>query len=198
MFRKMVESIYKIGCAIGNYIWWPIWSNVRWSKYATKDTFVREEDKVKTLTDIKNLVVRLYEKFEWTKDGVDELFDSICPPPYNYKRYCDGLLKDDCDGFHSLVYHCLKNSGIECYLLSTCAIGSGHCVLIFKYRNKWYVNDYRTVYAGYETAQEAVAAYNIEYVKKYSGAKSDVLFNSTVSYNYNTAKFSAGKVANLK
>lgn len=60
----------------------------------------------------------------------------MCPPPYNYERYLKGVLKDDCDGFHALVYHCLFNCDINCCLLAVESPKGSHCVLLFKYGDK--------------------------------------------------------------
>jgi hypothetical protein len=78
----------------------------------------------------------LYAKFDYTKDGIDQLGDSITPPPQNYAHYLQDTVKDDCDGFHSLMYHCVKKSGIECYLLSVVSNDGGHCVLVFNVNGK--------------------------------------------------------------
>lgn len=55
------------------------------------------------------------------------------PPPQVYRDYMGGLVKDDCDGFHSLVLHCLRVNGVRCYLLAVEARGAGHCVLLMQY-----------------------------------------------------------------
>ena len=177
--------------------WWPMWSNFRFRNCIRKDTCLKEEDTVHNLTEIKALVKKLYEDFDYERDSFDQLGDAITPPPQNYKYYLDKTLKDDCDGFHSLVYHCLYNSGIECYLLGVCAIGCGHCVLLFKYKDKWYVNDYTKVYPGFETAQEAINNYNDNYIKLY-GAQSTVYINHTIKYTYDNGKFKTVRIKDLK
>ena len=178
-------------------IWWCFWSSIRFRKAIRDDIPLKEEDKVKTLKDIKFLVNRLYSKFTYTKDGVDQLGDAITPPPQNYQYYLNGELKDDCDGFHSLVYHCLHGSGIECYLLTVTAEGAGHCILLFKLNNKWYTIDYTSVSKGYDTAEIAVQSYNEIFPVKYK-AKSLVLFNGLVGFNYNTKCFYLSSTDMLK
>ena len=59
------------------------------------------------------------------------------------------------------------------------------------------MNDYTTVYEGFETAQEAVADYNERYIKIY-GAKSEVVYNGIVDYSCETGKFKAYKLKNTK
>ena len=181
-----------------NCIWWPFWSNIRWNSECKLEAQVEEAHLVKNLTEIKTLVKTLYTNFNWTADGADQLGDSICPPAYNYKRWQESVLKDDCDGFHSLVYHCLSASNIECYLLSVTHLKGGHCVLLFKYNGKWYVNDYTRVHKGFATAAEAIADYNTTYIKSYEQGKQKYLYNAIVSFDYKAHKFRTVKLKNLK
>ena len=177
--------------------WWPFWSNIRFKKAIRYDRTLEKEDIVMNLTDIRSQVKKLYNKFTWTRDGIDQLGDAITPPPQNYYQYLSGELRDDCDGFHSLVYHCLYNSGFECYLLSVIALGGGHCVLLFKSKNdKWYVNDYNDIYGGFDTAAEVVEHYNKIYEINYK-PKSEVVANDIFSYDYNKGKFSLDKIKKL-
>lgn len=139
------------------------------------------------------LVRKLYSKFVWTKDDATELGDSITPPAQNYLNYLNGKLYDDCDGFHSLVYHCLRASNIQCYLLSVITIDGGHCVLVFNYQDKWYVNDYNDVYSGFATLKEAVEDYNKKYIKIYNDNLGEVVYNGFIHYDYKTGKFRSVK-----
>jgi hypothetical protein len=195
---KIKKFFLKLFSPFANEVWWPNWSNRRW-KNAIKYVELKEEDKLEKLTkaNITILVKKLYKNFHWTADGITELWDSITPPAQNYQHYLDGELRDDCDGFHSLVYHCLHNNGIECYLLSAIAVGAGHCVLVFKLNDKWYVVDYSTVLNGYDTLQEAIDNYNIHYVDVYN-AESEVVYNGLIQYDYQTGKFSSVKNQLLK
>lgn len=93
--------------------------------------------------------------------------------------------------------HCLRHSGIECYLLSAVAVGGGHCVLIFKFNDKWYVNDYTSVYDGFERAEDAIYDYNEIYAKVYK-TKSYVVYNGIVDYDCTTGKFKALKIKDLR
>lgn len=173
-------------------IWWSCWSTIRFKDCIRHDKEIEDEDRVYTLEDIKALVKKFRLKFEWTADGADQLWDAITPPPQNYFHYKQGILKDDCDGFHSLVYHCLYNSGIKCYLMSVNAINGGHCVLLFQLDGKWYVDDYGYVYPGFDTYQEAITNYNKEYQKDYK--TKPVLFNGFITYDYEDGKFHVGKI----
>ena len=188
----MKKFLWKLFAPFANEVWWPIWSNFRWRK-VLKDYPVAEEHMVKNLTETRALVKVLYNGFKWTADDIKDLGDSITPPAQCYKDFSDGLLEDDCDGFHSLVYHCLAKSGMRCYLLSVVSDNGGHCVLVFENKGKWYVNDYYKVYDGYATLKEAVDAYNIEYIKRYCKEGSEVVYNGFIEFNYQTGKFRSVK-----
>ena len=167
--------------------WWCWWSNTRFKDAIRDNKKVNDEDLVSTYKQVQTLVAKLYKKFKWTADGPDQLWDAMTPPPQNYQHYLDGLLKDDCDGFHALVYHCLYNSGIKCSLFTANAINSGHCILVFTLNSKWYVVDYSKVYKGYDTLEEAIDEYNKVYPTIYKSK--EILFNGFVQYNYETGKW---------
>lgn len=167
--------------------WWCWWSNYRFKKSIRNNLKVNEEDLVSTYKQVQALVAKLYKKFEWTADGADQLYDAMTPPPQNYQYYLDGLLKDDCDGFHALVYHCLYNSGIKCSLFTANAINSGHCILAFTLSDKWYVVDYNKVYKGYDTLEEAVDEYNKVYPTIYNSKK--IIYNGFIQYDYEKGKW---------
>ena len=188
----MKKFLWKIFAPFANEVWWPLWSNFRWRK-ALKDHSVADEHMVKNLTETRALVKVLYNGFKWTADDIKDLGDSITPPAQCYRDFCNGLLEDDCDGFHSLVYHCLAKSGMRCYLLSVVSDDGGHCVLVFENKGKWYVNDYSKVYDGYTTLKDAVEAYNVEYIKRYCKEGSEVVYNGFIEFNYQTGKFRSVK-----
>ncbi len=167
---------------------WVAWSNFRFRKLERFNTEVDGKDKVKDINDIVNLVQRLYSKFKYTNDGIDQLFDAIVPPPETYKQYKEGLLKDDCDGFHSLVYHCLKASGIPCYLLVTSSVKAGHCTTVFKYKNLWYVCDYTGIYGSTKELYTTIEEFNQYFQEKYSKEK-PVTYNAFIGYDYEKGKF---------
>lgn len=181
--------------------WWVSWSNVRWRKH-TEDIELEPDDEIGSIDsiyDIAQVAKNMYFDFEWTKDGIDELKDSICPPPYNYRRIKKGILEDDCDGFSSLMYHCLAKSGIKCYLMAVAAVGGAHCVLLFYVNGLWGIVDYDDVYYGFETAKEAIKTYNTEFIEMYVDDQSQkVQSNFFVVYDYNKKKFKTAKVKEIK
>ena len=186
--NKFTKWFLTIGAKFACEKWWPFWSNIRWHKAIRTNIEILDTDKVKTVSEARQLVSKVYKKFTWTKDGADQLWDSITPPPQNYQNYLDGEIKDDCDGFHSTIYHFLYNSDLECYLLSVIARGCSHCVLIFKLGKSWYVDDYDKVYNGFSTIEAAIEDYNTKYIQMYT-TKSEVYYNSLTKFDYEKGKF---------
>lgn len=175
---------------------WVIWSNIYYKskKVELHSTQIDSEDKVKTIDNIDHLVKKLYRYFNYTKDGAELLGDAIIPPCEAYKKYKEGLLKDDCDGFHSLVYHCLIQSGLRAYLLTAQTKKNGHCVTIFRFEGLWYVVDYNNVYGGCRRLEPSIGEFNTYYESNYhKGDK--VVINELYEYNYTSGKF---KLLNFK
>lgn len=175
---------------IRNYFW-IVWSNVHYRNLKGTEmhsTKVDDEDKVKTLSDVEKLTKRLYRYFEYTKDGAELLFDAILPPCEAYKKYKEGKLKDDCDGFHSLVYHCLKQSGFRTYLLTAQTKKTGHCVTVFRYEGLWYVVDYNNIYGSCRRLEPSIGEFNTYFETNYvNGDK--VVINELYEYDYTKGKF---------
>ena len=189
-------------------MWWVFWSNLRFKK-SVKHISVRDEDLIDGYdpVTVRKLCSTIYKKFKYTPDGFDKLWDAITPPTQNYKDYTEGEVRDDCDGFHSLLYYFLSygcDKGEEflkvghIYLLSVCAKGGGHCVLVYEYNHKWHVIDYKTVYKGFNTLEEAVADYNKDYVVKYKDIKGDVFYNGLVEYDFGKEKFKRVRFKDVK
>lgn len=173
---------------------WCWWSNIRFKKSERFNTSILDIDKVSNLNEIKNLVKKLYNSFIWTADDITQLGDAVTPPPETYKQYLEHPLKDDCDGFHSLVYHCLYCSNIECYLLTVnpAKMGDGHCILVFKLNDRWHINDYNIIYNGFSTIEDAIKNYNEKYPSIYK--TKEVVYNGLVKYDYKEGKFIKVKV----
>lgn len=183
MANSFLSKIYPL-----MHFWWITWSNHRWkdverhNQEIDKELFGYKQLGIKTYLDVDILTNNVYKKFEWTRDGVDQLFDSICPPPYNYVRYKTGVLKDDCDGYHALMYHILHANGIECYLMSVADWLWGHCILLFKLDNKWYTMDYTTIHKGFENVEDSIKEYDEDYAKRCRRKYLDT--NGFVEYDY--------------
>ena len=196
IFSKVWQSVYCFFSAIAVNFWWPVWSNLRFKNAERSDILVTDEDTVYSIGEIKMLICRIYKKFNYTADDASQLWDAITPPPQNYKNYLAGKVSDDCDGFHSTVYHCLHRSGIPCFLLSVIAPKASHCLLAFKFKGKWYILDYTQVYDGYFRLADAIKAYNKVFVKKYN-SKYNVLYNGLTEFNYNTGKFKSQSIKRI-
>ena len=182
------NSFIKFFVDIGQ-IFWVLWSNFRFRKTERYSKNIRGEDRLISLVKIRSLAKKFYKSFEYTEDGADQLYDAMIPPSHAYKEYCKGLLKDDCDGFHSLAYHCLQASDIEdSYLLTTHARGSGHCTTVFKYDGLWYGWDYTRIYGGTDSLEALIVEHNKYYEETYSHDK-PVYHNAFFSYDYDKGKF---------
>ena len=168
--------------------WWCFWSGIRFRKMDRFSKDINEEDKVSTIDDIQNVINKINSKFEYTKDDITMLFDAILPPRESYKRYTEGKLKEDCDGFHSAVYHVLQSCNIESYLMAVNAKGFGHCVLVFNLDKMWHVLDYTTIHDGYLNLETSIFTYNKQ-VPIHYGIKNEVFYNALISYNYEKGKF---------
>ena len=179
----------KFLCYLAHKFWWIPWSNFRYKKVERYYRFINAEDRAFSIPQIKSLAERMYGRFNYTPDGADKLWDAVCPPPYAYCQVKVGLkFADDCDGFHSLMYHCLNTEITKPYLMTVYAKGSAHCVLVFYFDFRWFVLDYTTLYEGFVDIKEAIKNYNEEFVKKYK-AKSKVRSNLFLQYDYTKGKF---------
>ena len=175
---------------------WCHWSNIRFKQAERFSTFIQEADLINYFVDIRAIAKMAYENFEWTADGIDQLGDAIVPPPCAYNQIIKGKFKDDCDGFHAAMLHILLINHIESYLLTANAIGGGHCILIFKYNDKWYILDYTRIYGPGTTAKEVIDIYNKEYPVRYK--TKEVIYNGIVKYDYTTGKYTRIPINKLK
>ena len=156
-------------------IWRPFaifWSNLYWRiKHAHYDYKVRICDLMRktdnSISDyIKRSASNVLNKFEYKHDGVEELGDTIPPPAEAYYQYVNGVLKDDCDGFHACLYHLAKANGIESKLIEVFSLNNlfGHCVLAFK-DGDWKICDYDCIMTLEEAREYYKTRCNGEYVE---------------------------------
>lgn len=187
MLRKFLYTIQ-------NKIWIR-WSNIRFKKVERFSERIAPEDIVNDTDDILRLAKKIYKNFKYKSDGADQLWDAVLPPCYAYKQYKNkDVFKEDCDGFHALLYHCLVQSSIESYLMSVQTKKSGHCVLVFRLERIWYVIDYDSIYQAGRSLSEMIDNYNSVYSNHYEENKLKVKFNGFYSYNYKKGKY---KMINL-
>ena len=197
-------GIIQLGCYIANKFWWIPWSNLRFRHEERFNAVVDDKFKIFDCTTgtpnadnryqagaiLQVLAKRLYSKFEYTKDGADQLWDAVLPPPYAYKQFSNNdKYKEDCDGFHSLLLNCLHATNIPAYLTVVWARGCGHCVLVCHLAGFWYLVDYTNVYAVGGQLSELIEEYNKEFVKTHKKCKTKVLYNCFLGYNYKKGKF---------
>lgn len=189
LFSTIVKSFFKFFNHLTMY-WWVAWSNFRFRDSIRTDLslITKEDSAISNWGEVYQLLLRLYHKYTWTKDGVDQLWDAITPPPQNYSNYLSGGVFDDCDGFHSLVHYALSCNGIESYLLAVTTLDGGHCTLLVHLDGRWCVVDYTSVSPAFDTPEQAVANYAENYPKKY-GHKYPTMFCGLVSYDYTSGKF---------
>lgn len=194
---SLVEKLYPV-----IHWWWITWSNFRWRNVERLNPNIDDECHGYSLRGldswlkISELSEKVYKNFKWTADGFDQLFDSMCPPPYNYERYKTGTLKDDCDGFHTLMYQILHANGIECYLMAVIDKQWSHCILILKFNNQWFTLDYDSLSKGFDHAEDCIKSYNASYAKRCGREKLET--NGFVEYDYTNGKWINKKKETLK
>lgn len=147
------------------------WSMIRWCgkrKIDSEPVFEVTDSNLKaTLRDV-------YSHYTWTADDLSQLGDSICPPPYLYNWYLDiknsessDKVKGDCDDYHALIYHILKNNGYEVALISlaTKPITQSHTMTVIKDTAEdgsvsYRVIDYTSVKT-YASLEEFIGSYKL-------------------------------------
>lgn len=151
----------------------PSWSKFRWKSKLAGDSMPIPQG-IKTNSDIFAFLNECYPVFDWTMDDITQLTDSFKPLPYIYNEYYDAKkaggstkFKDDCDGFHSVVYHVLNANSIECALITlvTKPFTKSHTMCAYKAvedgKTVYYVCDYNRIRGKYETLDDFIAAYSL-------------------------------------
>lgn len=145
----------------------PFWSRIRWMR-KRKIEAVPCAEQATDIASIKNACSLVYKNFEWTMDDVSQFFDSYAPVEYLYNVYRNALdnggekIRDDCDGFHSVIYHILTKNNIPAVLLTiaTKPLKVAHTMCLFKYRGFYYLVNYCSVKRyNYDTIDEIVEDY---------------------------------------
>ena len=182
--KNIFKCIYKFFASIA-IKWWCFWSNIRFKNRVKDDVDLYERDIIESIDDVRRVSQQIYNRFKYVQDGIDQLWDAIIPPPQNYLNYVNGEIRDDCDGFHSAMYHCVHKT-YECYLLSVFGPGTGHCLLVFKCGDLWHILDYIKLYEGKISIEDAISEYFEIYKKKYG---KEVYDSALVKYDYTKGKF---------
>lgn len=146
MFKFIFDSILK--------------NRVKWSNFRNKDNLVDcEVDEVVTRPiELASIGKKIDAKFTYQYDGPTELFDSMRFPAQCYTDYKNGLLKDDCDGFHAALYHVAEKNSFDSYLLTyiPTKLSKSHTVLLVKHEGYYYVFDYRVLRAKSKDINEII------------------------------------------
>ena len=177
----------KVLCELWLDVIKPSWSKLRWKYNDNKYNFDIEIEK--TLNGIEKLAKSVYSVFEWTMDGVSQLFDAYRHPYQCYNDYITALqtgkkIKDDCDGFHTVLYYILEQNQIPSGLLTIVDknITQSHTVCIFYLNFKYYIIDYDKIYNGYTSLDNCVTNYILQ--KKYN-----YLYSTIHKFSYDKNKF---------
>lgn len=163
----------------------PFWSSIRWWSERKIEGKEVTEKVTNALTSVRSMCREVYSKFDWTMDDISQFFDSLRPCEYLYNWYKDSTreepLKDDCDGYHSLIYHILKSNGFDCciFTIATNPIKNSHTMTLYKYNDAYYLINYTSIrkYSNC-TIQDIVDDYN-----KRNGLKKEHYWN-TQEYDY--------------
>lgn len=151
----------------------PSWSHFRWRDRLAGDTLPVPKNII-TRADIQSFLNECYPVFEWTMDGITQLTDSYRPLPYLYNEYYDAKkagggnkFKDDCDGYHTVVWHVLNYNSIECALITlvTKPFTKSHTMCAYKVKEsgaaKYYVVDYNSIKGPYKDLESFVDFYRL-------------------------------------
>lgn len=126
-------------------------------------------EKIYSIDDIKNIQQSLFKNFSYQKDFIDE----IHTPAQCYKDYFYNNFNDDCDGFHSALYHILSKNNIEQWLVTQIPkYMYGHTYIIFKFNSKYGIIDYTNVTYGITNRKDLITIiklykYDSDYLAHY-------------------------------
>ena len=142
-------------------------ARVYWSNYKNAgniaDYDVEDNLDLSTVSKLAKYIDKSYSKFTYTYDGPDELFDSMrFPAQCYYDQFVKGILRDDCDGFHSSAYHIATRYGYDAYILTymTSHLIDSHTVLEIRKNNSLYKIDYSRLITG-KTIDDLIKGKNV-------------------------------------
>lgn len=161
-----------------------IWNRIRtsYSKLISTNDIKQYNSGIKILS-IRGFMMKLISlyksNFIYKKDFIDELHH----PAHCCKNLIEGKLHDDCDGWCSAVYHIIHENGFKCYIVTTIYTDGGHCFILFKYIDGYYIIDYTDIQGSFSNIKQ-VEDYIIN--KKY---KDTHLFHNYLIYDYKNNKY---------
>ena len=132
---------------------------------------------------ILGFATKMYNNFEYTYDGISDLFDSMKFPAECYNRLVTSIFKDDCDGFHAAVYHIAYKNKLETYLLTyvTKTLIGSHTVCLIKYLDRYWVVDYNSL-----LVKDSLEGVLNETIKR---RHEELLTYNLTEFNYNSGKY---------
>lgn len=162
-----------------------------YSKFFNKNDITKYRSGIRIISiDRLEIVLKnLYKNnFVYKKDYIDELHT----PAQCCKDLIEGKLYDDCDGWCAAIYHILHENEIECWINTTIYKNAGHCFIVFKYDNKYYILDYINISGPFNSIKQ-VDNYikNVKYKNRYST-------HIYTIYDYNKNKYQNIKPKNMK
>lgn len=170
------------------------WSNFYWKhiKHAKIEYPIADEDLRAGSETPKEYMCRIdksvMKAFDYKHDGPEELGDSVPPPAEMYRQMKEeGHFADDCDGYHSCLYHLADKNGIFCRLLSILSMKNkwGHAVLLYLNNDgTWHIHDYR---ADYSTPANGDRDDLI--LEKYADVCGDTMLVFESEYDYKTGSW---------
>lgn len=146
------------------------WSNLRWCKQRKE---VSRDIVTVNDNNLRSVLSNINSHFDWTMDDWTQLFDSVCPAPYIYNRYLEAKENNtdftgDCDDYHTVVYHILKNNGYDVALITlvTKPFTQSHTMCAIRDVDKngrvsYRVVDYSQVKGPYSTLDSFVEDYSL-------------------------------------
>lgn len=144
-------------------------------KYLDEEPYPVEE-KIASLDKAKEVFRGVYRCFDWTMDGVDELFDTYMPVEHMYKQYRDSkanntLFLGDCDDYASVAYHILHENGynVASITIATNPASDSHTMVIYRDTDDCLVLVNYSILRKYDkdkTVQDVVDDYNRIYKYK--------------------------------
>ena len=164
-----------------------LWLKLRvsWSNYRNRDNIVNiaVDEKINIAYSLASLGHAWYSNFEYTSDGIRDLFDSMRFPAECYYKIKTSIFKDDCDGFHAALYHVATQNKLDAYLLTyvNTTLIKSHTVVLIKQLNKYWVVDYTTM-----ISDDTLSGVIDKVLKR---RNVELLTYNLVKFNYNKGKY---------
>lgn len=164
-----------------------LWLKLRvvWSNYKNRNNIVNlyVDEKIYSPYELTKWAREWYNNFDYTYDGINDLFDSMRYPAECYYRIKTSVFKDDCDGFHAALYHVVTENNLNAYLLTyvDTKIINSHTVLLIKYFDRYFLFDYDNMIS--DNTLDGLL------IKQENRRKVKILKYNLVVFNYTKGKY---------